>query len=250
MKLTKNPAILAWAELILGAAAGLLLRQLLFVQLDERGLIIPGTAMQAIVWVLSAVAAAAAVYPCLKAQLSPAGKISGMASIVMAAGMGTVLTETITGPAVLVMLHKIVLIAAAVLLLGAGIQALLHKQTVPADTEPEDESGDAAPAAPASLLSLLPYAAAAALSVFSILQLVVCYQRWSERPQLLAYFFGVGAVLCIMVYAYGLLEREAGMACRKLTVFSGTLGIFFAAAAAGQGEFTLFFAAAALWMTL
>ena len=81
-----------------------------------------------------------------------------------------------------------------------------------------------------------------------VAQLLICYQLWSEVPQLMNYVLGLGAVLCLALAGYFHLARAAGLPGKPWYNAVGLLGVFFCAAAVAQGTFSWFFTTAAVWL--
>lgn len=210
--------------LVLGAV-GLVLYRLIFrTAVGADGLIIRYTLPEILLWGLTACAAAGAVVlprKCTVGQAKPL--IGALGSLVYAAGVCTLLLTDPKGPAMLGMAYRGTAGLTVVSLVAGAIMQLRGR-------EPH-------------------FAVTVAPCLMAILQLVECYQLWSERPLVLLYFFGLGAVLCVMLFSYHVMARIAKLPHKAMYSVCGLAGVFFCCVAAGQADFSIYFAAAALWMT-
>lgn len=209
--------------LLLGGAAYWLHQQIYIQSVDAMGLIIRGSWLEMALWALTAVAAVLAIVLSRKCTVQLCKPLVGVIGcLIYACGALTLIPGVPKGPEMLGLLYRGVAALTVVSMAGICIMRILGKE-------------------PHFALEIAP-------CILGILQLVECYQLWSERPLVLNYFFGVGAVLCLMLFSYHRLERSAKLPNKALYPISGLLGCFFCVAAARQGEFTLFFLAAAFWM--
>lgn len=221
MKLKK---IYPFLFLLLGFA-GLGIRNWLYqVSVDETNLLIPGTVPEILLWVLTAVVIIGAVVLCRGSVVGENDRfVEALGSLIFAAGIFSLLQIPAIGPAPLVMVQRIASWAAVGSLVVAAIMCIIGKK-------------------PFYLLTVAP-------CVLALVQLVECYQLWSERPALLNYFFGVGAVLTTALHAYHRMARSAVLKTGAFSAAVSLMGIFFCVVATAQGEYALYFGAAALWMT-
>ncbi len=211
--------------LVLGFAAGGLYRWLYtaFMQDQQSMLLADGSAAEILLWALTALAAVAAFVLCRgKGIPQPSRFLGAFGDLVFAFGVASLWLEEPHGPAVLVRLYQIFICAGAVsLLVSAVLRASGKKQNF--------------------LLEISP-------CVLCVLQLVECYQLWSEVPQLMDYVLGVGAILFLTLTAYHRMARAAGLkTCPRHYAF-GLLSVYFCCAAVFQGDTAPFYAAAAIWV--
>lgn len=222
MKISKTTFYSALYAL-LGAAGVLLYRQAFAASTDEMGLLVRGSLPEILLWVLTACAAAGAVVLSRKCTVGDPHPVAGiLGSLVYIAGIFTLLREPVNGPELLTLLFRGAPVLTMVCLAASIVFYALRRK-------------------PHFLLELAP-------ALLAFLLLVECYQLWSERPLILNYFFGLGAVLSLLLFSYHRLERSAQMPCKALYPITGLLGVFFCLAAVPQGDFSRFFAAAALWI--
>lgn len=222
MKLSKNTFYSALYAL-LGAAGVLLYRRAFSVSTDDMGLLVRGSVPEILLWVLTACAAAGAVVLCRKCTVGDPHPVAGiLGNLVYIAGCFTILQEPVKGPELLTLCFRGAACLTMVCLAGSIVFYAMGKK-------------------PHFLLELAP-------ALLAFLLLVECYQMWSERPLILNYFFGLGAVLCLLIFSYHRLERSSGLPFKAMYPITGLLGVFFCLAAVPQGDFSLFFAAAGLWM--
>ena len=194
-----------------------------YVEDPVSGLLPFGTLPEILLWVLTiAVIIAAFCFP-RGAKMGQGGKITGaLSQVFFAAGTLTLLLEPLKGPAALVLICRAFCVITAVCLAAAAVMQLLGKK-------------------PFLLLSAAP-------CVLCVLQLLEYYQSYSEVPQLMNYFFGLGAVLCLTLSAYHRTARAAGLPDKSWHYSIGLLAEYFCAAAVAQGVYVSFFCAAAVWM--
>lgn len=148
--------------------------------------------------------------------------IGGASDLFFAAGILTLLLEPTKGPAVLVLIYKIFVIAAAASLAVSAVMQFMKKK-------------------PFFLLTLSP-------CVLCVLVLMEYYQFFSEVPQLMNYLLGLGAVLTLSLGAYHRMARAAGLPDRPYYFGIGLMAVYFCAAACAQGIYVCFFCGAAVWM--
>lgn len=210
--------------LVLGAVGLLLYRCVMTGAIGADGLVIRYTLPEIVLWALTACAAVLSVVLTRKCTVGQSGKIPcALGSLIYALGVVTLFTAAAKGPAPLVMIYRGVAGVTILSLVVTAVLRLLGKE-------------------PHYLLSVGP-------CLLGVMQLVECYQLWSERPLVLKYFFGLGAVLSVMVFSYHAMARAAKLPYKALYGISGLLGAFFCCVAVGQGDFAAYFAAAALWIT-
>ncbi len=211
--------------LVLGLAAGGLYHWLYtaFMQNQESMLLESGSVAEILLWVLTAVAAVGAFVLCRRKGISQPSRFFGaFGDLVFAAGAASLWLEEPHGPVVLVLLYRVFICAgAASMLISAVLRASGKKQNF--------------------LLEIAP-------CVLCILQLVECYQLWSEVPQLMDYALGVGAILFLTLTAYHRMARVSGLKTSPRHYAFGLLSVYFCCAAVFQGDTAPFYAAAAIWV--
>ena len=194
-----------------------------YVEDPVSGLLPAFTLPEILLWVLTILVIVGAFLLPRGAKMGEGGKVTGaLSQVFFAAGILTLLLEPLKGPAALVLISKVFSVITAVCLVAAAIMQLLGKK-------------------PFFLFS-------AASCVLCVLQLLEYYQSYSEVPQLMNYFFGLGAVLCLTLSAYHRTARAAGLPDKDWHYSIGLLAEFFCAAAVAQGVYVSFFCAAAVWM--
>lgn len=224
MKKSMNYGILSPVFLVLGVAA-MFVRRWLFTRVEDHvAYLLPRlTLPEIILWVLTAAAIVGAFTLTRKTTLTNASTLSAVTGdVLLAGGILLLFFEEVTGPSALVLLYRVFCGLSIVSLLATVLLTGTHKK-VP------------------FLLHLSP-------CILMVLQLLICYQLWSEVPQLMNYVLGLGAVLCLALAGYFRLARAAGLPDRSWYHAIGLLGIYFCAGAAGQGAFSLFFTTAAIWL--
>lgn len=217
-----NLKLIAPIYLILGAAGAGLYRAIYSFSLDERELVVRGSIYEIALWVLTAAVLVSALVISCKIRVEANGNPPVLGCLIYALGIYTLIFVEGEGPAPLVLLYRIMTYASIVSLLLAMVLRLLQK--------PHH-----------FLLDISP-------CVLCILHLVECYQLWSEVPQLTDYVFGLGAILCAVLFAYQLMALRAGLPGKRIYVFAGLAGIFFCCVAAAGTGFALYFLGTALWM--
>lgn len=225
MKNEKLLRLLSPIFLLLGLVSLQLQRWLFadFVQDPVSGLLPFGTLPEILLWVLTGVVILAAFLLTRGAKLGEGGPVTGaLSDAFFAAGILTLLLEPLKGPAALVLVYKIFCVLTALSLIVSAVLGLLKRK------------------AP-FLLSLCP-------AIACILQLLEYYQSYSEVPQLMNYFFGLGAVLTLTLSAYHRMARAAGLPDKGYYHGIGLLAAYFCAAAVAQGVYVPFFCSAAVWM--
>ena len=224
MKKSMNYGVLAPAFLVLGAAA-MLVRQWLFTRVEDNvAYLLPRcTLPEIILWVLTAVAIVGAFALTRKTTLTvPSAGVAAAGDVLLAAGIALLFFQEVPGPSALVLAYRVFCVLAVLSLLASALLTGIHKK-VP------------------FLLHLSP-------CILLVLHLLICYQLWSEVPQLMNYVLGLGAVLCLALAGYFRLARAAGLPEKSWYHGVGLLGTYFCAGAAGQGSFGFFFTAAAIWL--
>lgn len=224
MKKSMNYGMLAPVFLVLGAAA-MLVRRWLFTRVEDSiAYLLPRlTLPEVILWVLTAAAIVSAFILTRKTALTvPAAGIAVAGDVLLAGGILLLFFEDVPGPSALVLTYRVFCVLAVLSLLASALLTGIHKK-VP------------------FLLHLSP-------CILLVLHLLICYQLWSEVPQLMNYVLGLGAVLCLALAGYFRLARAAGLPEKCWYHAIGLLGIYFCAGAAGQGTFGFFFTAAAIWL--
>lgn len=211
--------------LVLGLAAGGLYRWLYtaFMQDQESLLLASGSIAEILLWVLTAVAAVGAFVLCRGREIRQPSRFFGaFGDLVFAFGAASLWLEEPHGPIVLVRLYQIFICTGAASLLVSAVLRIIGRKQI-------------------FLLEVSPCA-------LCILQLLECYQMWSEVPQLMDYVLGVGAILFLTLTAYHRMARVAGLkTCPRHNAY-GLLSVYFCCAAVFQGDMVPFYAAAAVWV--
>lgn len=224
MEKSKRTGLLAPVFLGLGVAAMVLYRWLFTYVEDEIAWLLPAfTLPEILLWVLMAAAAAAAFVLTRRTVLQPKGKIlPAVSSVLLAGGIATLLLEDVAGPEALVRIyHGLCILAVPCLVAAAFYQGTGRK---------------------------VPFLLELPVCLLFVAQLLICYQLWSEVPQLMNYVLGLGAVLCLALAGYFHLARAAGLPGKPWYNAVGLLGVFFCAAAVAQWTFSWFFTTAAVWL--
>lgn len=211
----------SWLFLIPGALGAWLYRMIFIVALDESELIVRGGWAEVCLWVLTAGVFIAAAVLCRKED-APGENPPLVASLALACGTFLLTRAEYTGPAPLILVFRVSAYAACASAVLAAVLWLLKKNH-------------------AFALDIAP-------CLMGILHMVVCYQMWSEIPQLLEYFFSLGAVLCVALFGYQLMAAHAKLPGGKMLTFSGLLGIFFCCTAAVGSNFSEYALCMAVWM--
>lgn len=217
-----NLKLIAPIYLLLGAAGAGLYRAIYAFALDERELVVRGSIYEIALWVLTAAALLSAVAVSSKTRVEANGNPPVLGCLVYAFGLFTLTLTDAKGPAPLIMLYRIMTWAAIASMLVSVVLRFFRK--------PHH-----------FLLDLAP-------CILCILHLMECYQLWSEVPQLTDYAFGLGAILCAVLFAYHIMAIRAGLPGKKVYVFAGLAGIFFCCVAAAGTRFELYFLCTAVWM--
>lgn len=224
MKNSNRTAVLSPVFLGLGVIA-LVVHRWLFTRVeDEIAWLLPAATLpEILLWVLMAAAAVTAFLFTRKTVVKPMGRaVPAVSSLLLAGGTASLLLEQVAGPAALVLIYRVLSVLAAAALVAA---AVLHG------------AGRKVP-----FLLELP------VCLLFVAQLLICYQLWSEVPQLMNYVLGLGAVLCLALAGYFRLAQAAGLPGKSWYNAVGLLGVFFCAAAVAQGTFSWFFTTAAVWL--
>lgn len=245
MKKIQNKGIFAMLFTLMGLAAWLLYRQMYASFMDERGLLVAWSVPEVLILVLMACALVGAfVVSHGSAMGQPNRILSAVGDLVFAGGVTSLFFDNVYsweqvsnalnrlqngyGRVANGRMRDIMLIvtsaiaALAVLsLVVSCVRKLMNKQAI-------------------FLLNLLPF-------VVCALMLVECYQLWSELPQMMDYVPALGAVLSLGLTAFHRMERASGLPFKSRHAGFGLLTVFFCCASLGQGDFTLFLAAAAVW---
>lgn len=222
MKKTNAYSLLA---LLLGAIGWVLYGQIFRTSMDAEKLIVRGSLPEILLWVLAAVVLVGAYFLTQKTVVGQPNRWLGTAGcLIYAAGVASLLMEEPQGPELLTLIYRGVACLTVVCLAASACMRLLDRR-------------------PWFLLEVGP-------CLMAILQLVECYQLWSERALVLRYVFGVGAVLSLMLFAYHRMADNAGLPSKRVHAYAGLLSCFFGCLAAAGGEFSLYFAASALWAAM
>lgn len=225
MKKLSKPAYLSPAYLLLGAA-GMVIHWWLFTKVeDEISWLLPAwTLPEILLWALTALAVAAA-FPLVQGtRIGPAPRVlEVIGSLLFAVGTASLASiQDLTGPEILLNIYRIVALVGAAGLVARAVFAALGKK-IP------------------FLLEFFP-------CIVALMQLLVCYQQWSEVPQLMNYAMGLGAVICLLLACYFRGARAADLPVKSWQNAFGLMGIYFCAAATAQRTFCYFFCSAAVWL--
>lgn len=225
MKKRSNLKYLPFLYVLLGLLAAGLRLGLYAAATDDRGLLTPMHPLMLALVVLTALAAIGAVLlPRFSRIANAHGVAGGLSSTAFAVGLlYCLLTEPAGNSPLLTSVHRVLGVTAALSLIALAILYLLRKP-------------------PYFLMYCF-------VCMFLCIQMVMFYQLWSEQPQLQDYVYGLGAVLCMVLFVYQQAAARAGLPESKLTPVFGLMGIFFCLASLPQGEQPVLFAAGALWLT-
>lgn len=224
MKKKMNGTSLTSLYLVLGIAAQALYRWLYTYLEDEVSYLLPrGTLPEILLWILTAAAIAGAFLLTRNTSWQPSGKvITVMCDALFAFGIASLLLENAKGPGILVLLYRIFCCIAALSLAASAVMHGLGKK--------------------------VPFVLEVCPCVLCLLHLLICYQLWSEVPQLMNYVMGLGAVLCLALTTYFHMAYEADLPEKAWYHGVMLLGVYFCCAASAQEEFPVFFSAAAVWL--
>lgn len=213
------------AFLLLGAA-GIGLREWIYRSaVDSRELLIPGSLPEILLWVLTACVIGGALFAAKGSTVKPDGQLlPGIGAVVLVGGLYTLLGIPAAERDRLAAVYSPLIIVTMIALLASAMQKLRGKK-------------------PLFLPELV-------VSLFFIVHLFRCYQLWSERPALLGYFFGLGAVLSLLLHSFYRMARACGLKLKFTSCAVSLIGIFFCAVAGRQGDFDWFFLSSAVWMAL
>lgn len=207
--------------LVLGLAACFLHHET-FTHLDAAQILVRGSLPEILLWVVTAAAALAAFVGHNVKFGASFAPVAAAGDLAFAVGIYTLLQFEAKGPEPLKRVYQGVILLAIVCLVVMAVMRLLGKT-------------------PFYILHLGP-------SLLCLAHLVECYQLWSEKPLLLDYFFGLGAVLCLMLSAYHRLAAAAKLPEGRDRTVCCLLGIFFCTVAVMQVEFPIFFASGVVWL--
>lgn len=225
MKKLSKPAYLSPAYLLLGAI-GMVLHWWLFTRVeDEISWLLPAwTLPQILLLALSALAIGAA-FPLVRGtRIGFSSRVlETVSSLLFAGGTASLAAvQDLTGPVLLLRIYRIVAVLGALALVASALFAALGKK-IP------------------FLLEVLP-------CLVALVQLVVCYQQWSEVPQLMNYAMGMGAIVSLLLASYFRVARAADLPGKSWNHAIGLIGIYFCAAATAQATFCYYFCTAAVWL--
>lgn len=222
MTLKKDPKWLPIVMLGLGGLA-MALRYLLYrLAVDEKGLLVPGHSLELCLWVLT-IAVTGAVIALTGREYTPQpatfpqmlGELAGgLAILSLLPGLLKNSAVSMDG------VHMALAVIAAAALIFSAFR--MFRGQVP---------------------SMFLHSG---VCVFFALHLISRYRVWSSHPQIQDYFFPLMAALAGMVFAYLRCDRPRV----RLRRIAGLLGAFSAFAAAGGGDFPVFFLGTGLWMLL
>ncbi len=225
MKKLSKPAYLSPAYLLLGAV-GMVLHWWLFTGVeDEISWLLPAwTLPQILLLALSALAIVAA-FPLVRGtRIGFSSRVlETVSSLFFAVGTASLATvQGLTGPETLLRIYRIMAIVGAVALAASAVFAALGKK-IP------------------FLLELIP-------CLVALAQLLVCYQQWSEIPQMMNYAMGLGAIVCLLLSCYFRMARAADLPGKSWHNAIGLIGVYFCAAATANATFSYYFCTAAVWL--
>lgn len=224
MKKLKDTGLLAPLFLTLGAVAMVIRKWLFFYLEDDVSKLLPRfTLPEILLWVLTAAAIVLAFVSTRGTVLGHKGKIiPAVSSVLMGGGFASLVLESVTGPAAIVLVYRVLCGLAAVSMVISAFMIAVERK-------------------PPFVLELAP-------CIACVLHLLICYQLWSEVPQLMNYVLGLGAVLCLCLGSYFHMADAAGLPGKPWNNAVGLLGVYFCAGAIAQGKFSMFFTAAAIWL--
>lgn len=224
MNQTKRISLLSPIFLILGVVAMALNRWLFTRVEDEVSLLLPAfTLPEILLWALIGAAAIAALVLTRRTVLQLEGRVfPAVCSVLMAGGVATLLLEEAKGPEALVLVYRGMCVLGAVCLVAAAFFQGIGRR--------------------------VPFLLELPVCVMLVTHLLICYQLWSEVPQMMNYALGLGAVLCLTMAGFFRLSWAAGLPGKPWQNALGLMGVFFCAAAVSRGGFTWFFTAAAIWL--
>ena len=220
----KNPGYLSPIFLSLGLV-GMFLYKWLFSYVEDpvSGLLPAFTLPEILLWVLTAgVCVSAFVFTRGTVFGSLGTSVSTVSDVLFAMGFVVQLLTDVTGPAALVLIYRITCALAAVAL---AVMAFFRSK----GKKP-------------------PFVTELAPCIACVVHLLICYQLWSEVPQLMNYVMGLGAVLCLSMGAYFRLAAAAELPGKPWNNAVGLMGVYFCTVAAFSGTFNLFFTTAAMWL--
>lgn len=225
MKKLSKPAYLSPAYLLLGVV-GMVIHWWLFTRVeDEISWLLPAWTLPQILLLALTAAAIVAAFPLVRVtRIGFSSRVLGtVSSALFAAGTASLATiQGLAGPEILLRIYRIVAIVGALALAASAVFAAMGKKSP-------------------FLLELMP-------CLVALVQLLVCYQQWSEVPQLMNYIMGLGAVACLTLSTYFRMARAAGLPDKSWYNAIGLIGIYFCAAATANATFCYFFCTASVWL--
>lgn len=222
MKKRSNLKLLPLLYLLLGLLAAAL-RFGLYAGLDDRGLLVPGQPMEYAMWAVTGMAVLLCPLLtrfCRVRELG--GLLPGAGTILLAGCLGLSAWSAQSAFAGVGIAYQVLGAASVLALAVLTVQRLLHKKPA--------------------------FACYGILCLFFVVQTVVCYQDWSENPQVLNYVFDVFAVLSLLLFSYYRASQCAGMKRKQMQYMTGLIGIFCCIAALPHSQWRILLAGGAAWL--
>lgn len=213
---------------VLGLAALLLRFFLYHTALDEKGLLLRGHPLTILLLALTACAALAAFRISGKYTAPPAGRPDIRAAVglwVFALGMLFPGAGDTTGVFTILLRLQTLLQFVAVLALAVAGYARLQGR------------------APHFVCHVL-------VCLYLVIRNVVCYQIWSNDPQMLDYVFSLLGGLLLTLFVYRTAAMSVGLGKGRSRLFYGLFGSYCCLAALPGESCRIFYASAAVWMTV
>ncbi len=212
---------LALTALFAGVAAWLLRWRLLATCVDEKGLLVAGSPLATVSWILTAgvvLLVAVCVWKHRQIKLvvrsSPASQVARLLAMVI--GAMVFWNAAFPGKAA-----TLAAVAAAVI---AAWELLGGKNKVN------------------------PVIADIPAVLFFLLALLSCYQVWSAEPETQRYVYSLLAMVCMMMATYQRSAVLLGLGKGSIFLGAGYLGVYFAVAAGADPGFKMMFPVLGLWM--
>lgn len=219
MKLRKYPAVFAGMMLVLGLAALALRLALYRTCVDEKGLLIPGTSLELMVWGVTGAACVLAVCSGGVPRQRRLPRLEALGELLAAVGIVFAMPEGLRMAVTVLDKVRLGLSLAAAVGLAWGAAARLQSK------KPH----------------VLCYGSAC---LFFALNVVCRYRSWVSHPQFQDYLFPLLGALAMMVFAYLRCVPEKYRARRVM----GLLGGFVCLAAMAKTDFLPMYFGCGLWM--
>lgn len=215
--------------MMLGLLGNTLRRQLYLTGVDNRGLLVPGSALEIALWTLTALALGIIAVTAWRLDGSDAYEDNFSASFVgaaghifSAAGIGmTVLLNPPVMPGLVGSAWKSLGILSGICLIAAAFCRVLGKK-------------------PLFLLHLIP-------SVFLAVHILNQFQSWSGNPQLMDYVFALFGTVSLLMFGYYTAAFSEGIGNRRMHLVCGLAAVYLCMVNIPMSGYPWLYAGGALW---